>query len=121
MKIKKDMYVKTGEGYIGKIIDIDNAVWNPITIDTKIDLRRHDHYPKSWLFLKKDNIKKASFNIIDLIEDGDYINGRLYYKERNEIWDEELGWMMFDEIEESQIKSIVTHEQFESMSYKIGE
>lgn len=74
-----------------------------------------------------DNFIKSSPNIIDLIEVGDYVNGekvgyiddcegamREYYYE-SENPNEDCGhW--FEEIE-----TIVTKEQFESMSYKVGE
>lgn len=61
----------------------------------------------------------ASYNIIDLIEVGDYVNGyeviqidngRLYF---------DVGDFSFNGIENNQIKSIVTKEQFESVSYKL--
>ena len=67
---------------------------------------------------------KPSPNIIDLIEEGDYVNGHKVLEVNssnvsiesnaieNEIW---------EEIEDYEIKSIVTKEQFESMEYKIGE
>ena len=81
------------------------------------------------MIIKPDNIEKyiikASHNIIDLIEVGDYVNGEkvgyiddcdgamreYYYDYENPSVD--VGhW--FEEI-----KSIVTKEQFESMSYEV--
>lgn len=71
----------------------------------------------------------ASFNMIDLIEVGDYINGQEVY------YDEELDYLYVQCIDGdgnlycesitkqsfiNNIKSIVTHEQFEQMSYKLG-
>ena len=70
---------------------------------------------------------KASHNIIDLIEVGDYVNGEkvgyiddcdgamreYYYDYENASID--VGHL-FEEI-----KSIVTHEQMEQMAYKVGE
>lgn len=74
-----------------------------------------------------DEILKASYNIIDLIEVGDYVNGYPVYEileyedntraivigddNKSIIWEESSQY----------IKSIVTKEQFESMSYKVGE
>ncbi len=66
----------------------------------------------------KENIIKSSPNIIDLIEVGDYVNGERViniikkYKYL-EVSDEEIV------IDEKDIKSIVTKEQFESMMYKL--
>ncbi len=129
MKIEVGMYVKTGEGYFGKIIDIDNTVWNPITIDTKIDSRRHDHYPKSWLFLKKDNIKKSSHNIIDLIEPLDLMyvdispddNGGIVVPRVAETLNELDEWKSRFANGSCILKSVVTHEQLENGKYEIGE
>jgi hypothetical protein len=72
-------------------------------------------------------IGKPSKNPIDLIEVGDYVNGYLVtdvYKPdgdevfRIEIERDTLKGHIIDK--SSQIKSIVTKEQFESMEYKIG-
>lgn len=61
-------------------------------------------------------------NIIDLIEEGDYVNG----KEIEQIINNELYFETSDmaseiSFKEKDIKSIVTKEQFESMKYKVGE
>ena len=64
-----------------------------------------------------DNFK-SSPNIIDLIEFGDYVNRHRV----SNVFDEYI--VTEDEqitIDKENIKSIVTHEQFESMEYKIGE
>ena len=65
------------------------------------------------------NKMKPSPNIIDLIEVGDYVNG-------NKVTSfEEHNWLGFGNhdwyLQEYEIKSIVTKEQFESMKYKVGE
>ena len=69
---------------------------------------------------------KASNNIIDLIEVGDYVNGYLI----NEIYDIDKGRQvyhgahdMLDEIGfyNKNIKTILTKEQFENNCYKIGD
>ena len=67
-----------------------------------------------------DNFIKSSPNIIDLIEIGDYVNG---YKV-DAIGDKYVIFYDGDgdiEVFDANIKSIVTHEQFESMEYKVGE
>jgi len=117
MKLEVGMYVRTKEGNIEKICDIENE-----HIYTDEDYL--SWYPSS------NAISKASNNIIDLIEVGDFVNG---YKVIN-VGVEELGhtylsldmnedihWLESEIENEEQIKSIVTKQQFESMSYKVGE
>lgn len=67
---------------------------------------------------------KASHNIIDLIEVGDYVNGRLVEDifEKTTYADKSIKlkgsgdyWYDID------IKSIVTKEQFENISYRVEE
>ena len=60
-------------------------------------------------------IIKSSPNIIDLIEVGDYVNGNKVIDINGIIYVKDVGF-----IEEIEIKSIVTKEQFESMEYKVG-
>lgn len=114
--------------YIRKIREIpqDNRY-------ASIYLDKEANYSKG---LSLKNIIKSSFNIIDLIEVGDYVNG-YKIKEVNNNLNEHKGtcncldtylWCVndldkFEEIVifENEIKSIVTHEQFEQISYKLGE
>ena len=80
-------------------------------------------------FLFDDDILKASHNIIDLIEVGDYVNGNKIIKISTDHCGRNIliyGYDFGDRqvaitIYEDEIKSIVTKEQFESMSYKVGE
>ena len=60
---------------------------------------------------------KSSPNIIDLIEVGDYVNERLVEWKSEDF----VAFGRLDYAYEKDIKSIVTHEQFESMKYRIGE
>jgi hypothetical protein len=121
MKLEKNMYVRTNEGYIAKLVGFtqtfnqDGEYDVAYIFDKKIDYYNTDI---TWYYLEKI-MKKASHNIIDLIEVGDYVNGdKVIYTNDGYI---EVG-------EESDnigftsdkfIKSIVTKEQFESMSYKV--
>ncbi len=63
------------------------------------------------------SIVKHSKNIIDLIEAGDYVNGK-YVKEINQYKDGKSIIVLIGIIDENDIKSIVTKEQFESVGYK---
>ena len=71
----------------------------------------------------KENVVKASYNIIDILEVGDYVNG--YYVEDvlKTFVNVAVGSNYFQSptIYEKDIKSVITHEQIEQMSYKVGE
>ena len=60
---------------------------------------------------------KASYNIIDILEEGDYVNNERV----EEIWKEiVLVGQECRPISFNNIKSIVTKEQFESMKYEVN-
>lgn len=64
-------------------------------------------------------VKKHSFNLIDLIEVGDFVNGlpiRFVENGRIDIGQEENYLWLKNE----HIVSVVTHEQFNTMEYKVG-
>lgn len=141
MELKEGMYVRTENGIIEKINQIydrhttDNiVVWlngygdgKSVFIDDFEEIKFQSINSRG--FIKKE----PSFNIIDLIEVGDYVNGlRVDYfmideeKSIKEGIDEKIGvvveggWVTTEYLTKD-IKSIVTKEQFESMSYKVGE
>ena len=92
MKLEVGMYVRT----------INGKIWI-ITSQKAISGHRKD-------------IIKASYNIIDLIEVGDYVNNERV----EEIWKEiVLVGQECRPISFNNIKSIVTKEQFESMKYSL--
>ena len=77
----------------------------------------------------KKDIINASYNIIDLIEVGDYVNGYKVLFAGATTWDNngnvidkrvKINYDGYDRwLSEDFIKSIVTKEQFSSMEYKI--
>jgi hypothetical protein len=72
--------------------------------------------------LRKDNIVKHSKNIIDLIEVGDYVNGKYVYSIGTAIGNLPIINHTDGTFTPSNlIKSIVTKEQFASMEYKVKE
>ena len=78
--------------------------------------------------VQKKYMVKSSPNIIDLIEVGDYVNGRKietkYYCNVNQEWivAEDCGDEYYDcKFANENIKTVVTKEQFEVMQYKVGE
>lgn len=112
MKLEVGMYVRTLNG----IVKIDKIQDN-VMKDTKGYL----HY---------GDFVKASYNIIDILEIGDYVNGqRIYYDEEldflyvqsfdgdGEFYQESITKQSFID----NIKSVITHEQMEQMAYKVGE
>lgn len=119
-------YVRTKEGYIGKLIQIIPNVLNYYVIDTKIKVR-NDGMPETYLYLRDGYGFKHSFNIIDLIEVGDYVNGHKISEfkiETNNYGYKYLVFYDFDRkcaIFERDIKSIVTKERFKESEYKVNE
>ena len=74
-------------------------------------------------------IVKHSKNIIDLVEVGDYVNGHLVVEISKNAYNQKLvitevdgkdGAIRHHYLERS-IKNVVTHEQFESIEYKVEE
>lgn len=64
-------------------------------------------------------ITKHSFDLLDLIEAGDYVNGQRVVSNKDGLIDvgQEENYIWLDE---SKIQTIVTHEQMKSMEYKVG-
>ena len=117
MELECGMYVRTKDGKIAKFIKYDEKDKNELVTD---------YYKYSTIWIK--DIVKASFDIIDILEVEDYVNGYLvtfvYKPDGDKVFRIELerdtlkGHIISNS---SQIKSIVTHEQMEQMSYKVGE
>lgn len=132
LELRENMYVRTKDGHIDKILLVEYAE------------EKRQQYPnhsskKYWrdkiLLLKAgywrttQNIIKASYNIIDILEVGDIIS---YSDEKHEILliDDELmvrnTGLIYDNnyylpIKSIAIKSVITHEQMEQMSYKVSD
>lgn len=105
-------YVRTKSGGIGKTIEIDNnASCSHIITDNETFGLGWDGEQVNWDFITE--IVKSSPNIIDLIEIGDYVNGNKVTDINGIIYVKDVGFL-----EEIEIKSIVTKEQFEAMEYK---
>lgn len=114
MKLEEGMYIRTDYGKIGKIIYFEGTM---AKTDNKKIITFKDF---------NEEIKKASHNIIDLIEEGDYVNGEyvesFYYDtiEYKKIGVETTdNYWMGSYTPTENIKSIVTKEQFESMQYEV--
>ena len=109
-------YVRLKNGYIDKIEELKLQ-----TKYTKYNKLLFEHKVVECLFSDEDLKQlKSSQNIIDLIEVGDYVNG---IKVQDVIgcllaFDGGQDGEWYIETEED-IKSIVTHEQFERMQYNL--
>lgn len=127
MKLEVGMYVRTKKYGIAKIIGGISDKFN-------IDVFKKDGY--TLRCQKERDILKASFNIIDLIEEGDYVNGEkvialkkdisernIHFnsKKCNIFTDYSLAENWYFGIEDKDIKSIVTKEQYKNIEYRIGE
>ena len=135
MKLEVGMYVRTKDGYIDKIIKIDNKSLNGRTIQVeKGELDCCMGYEDFTDLFNPSHYEKASHNIIDLIEEGDYVNSekvlrtncKLEYVDDdsetgvNEVdngLELETGWIYFD----YEINSVLTKEQFKNIEYRKGE
>lgn len=121
--VEVGMYVRIKEGVIFKILTKKTTSYG-FCGETDSNIFEHLTYTygKGYYLSNelKDKIVKYSYNIIDLIEIGDHVNGELVEDIAGEylrVSGESHNKHYFNK----QIKSIVTHEQFVRMSYKIGE
>ena len=135
MELEVGMYVRTKDGNIRKIVELTNTKFidepdyyvDKVLIDIEQNEREDTIYMEKWLF--NESILKASHNIIDLIEVGDYVNGYKVITNKKEYIELNNADLNYDCIEyqrilknkysEIAINSIVTKEQFESMEYKV--
>ena len=133
MKLEVGKFVRNKDGTIGKIIAIDLA---------KPRQEKYPNHPsKRWWrdkiliscykgWITTQNIIKASYDIINILEEGDYVNGQeVYYDEEldflyvqsfdadGEFYQENIAKQSFID----NIKSVITHEQMEQMAYKVEE
>ena len=114
--LEPNMYVRTKWG-IAKIIDYEAQKFL-IKLDKKI---MYENLPEYYDYITIADILKASHNIIDLIQVGDYVNGFYVEDVKETFVNVATGSDYFQSptIYEEQIKSILTREQFESMKYEV--
>lgn len=124
MKLEVGMYIRTKEGIIVRIKEIDN--------NERLYLNQKSIYTddyKHHLIIDYEVIK-ASYNIIDILEVGDYVNGKKIVdvgcltngpRKGTKVIDYYITPSAVCYLENEDIKSIVTKEQFEYMEYRIGE
>lgn len=114
LELKENMYVRTNDGYINKIKKVNQF---------NVLVYGRDLFGEE-LNIPNNEITKASYNIIDILEVGDYVNGSpiCLFKtdEKDRIWiytdsNYKYGYL------ENEIETIITKEQFEQMAYKVRE
>lgn len=124
MKLKEGMYIKTklndfcNTVAIRKIEEIDEDDDNKFWIDDYIIDTFGDEQNK----LSEEDVDRASFDITDLIEIGDYVNGSpvcvIEHDENGKTWvytDSEYKYGYLKE----EIKSVVTKEMFYLVKYEV--
>lgn len=131
MELKVGMYVRTKEGYIAKLLHYGyntGISGKSHLFDRQIrDISDLVYETDNFLWDKelKEYIYNYSYDIIDLIKVGDYVNGHLVkatylngvtkYIKLDNAYENNDGVRTYSE----DVKQIVTKEQFENMEYKI--
>ena len=132
MKLKEGMYVRTEKGYIAKILGVDYLLDDnrcelnnieAVYFDKMVDEIGKDIYAGCVSQVFKEC--RVRDNLIDLIEVGDYVNGKRVYNisivDGLKYLDVEVEDYLSDTpfINADQITSIVTKEQFASVKYEV--
>ena len=116
-KLETGMYVRTKQGKISKIINNDY-------LQSTIFRQTNEEIDEPYKVLK------SSHTIIDLIEVGDYVNGKKIVdvgclingpRKGTKVIDYYITPSAVSYLENEDIKSVITHEQIEQMAYKVGE
>ena len=125
MKLEEGMYVRTKYNGISKIVDYINDQTHYFFKCYKLDR----DYINCEEYITEIDVLKTSHNIIDLIEVEDYVNGSKVININYDLnYDEDIveSITIFDYsiegndiLHNEEIKSIVTKEQFESISYEV--
>ena len=128
MKLEAGMYVRHKTLLSSKYVKINKIK----------EIEEKENCLHIWLedkdLITEKYLIKASHNIIDLIEVGDYVNGSKVI-DISIIGKDKEKWVWVEQMEDTdnkygddyvgynneQIKSIVTKEQFEQMAYKVVE
>ena len=114
MKLEPNMYVRTKDGDMFILDKIEDNHLIP----------RYVHIP---YIITEEDVLKTSHNIIDLIEVGDFVNGEIvigfgtFYYDDGTIERTSLTLDRTVTCLNSEIKSVITHEQMEQMEYKVGD
>ena len=123
MKLEIGQFVRV-KGHIGKIANI-NEFREP-DLEVAIDI---PHF-NDLVFVNRNDITKASYNIANLIEVGDYVKSKemsTYFgikdvfhiiDDLDDLYEEDAEGNI---IKPFKIEAILTKEQFETYCYKVGD
>ena len=129
MKLEPNMYIRTHFG-IRKIKNIkkDNGYGKPRVKVIELDRILDTIFKFNYEFYTDEKVIKeckASYNLIDLIEVGDYVNGEKITRVipqdicGDEVLDCQHIFVNDKEIFKHEINSIVTKELFENIKYEV--
>lgn len=110
-EIQVGEYVRTKRQGIKKIDRIDESK----TVNKYLYFIGYDHNDKEYGVIKTTDIVHHSFDLIDLIRVGDFVNGEVVHNNDYEGVETTIHYYAKEDI-----KTIVTKEQFKSMEYKVG-
>ena len=134
MKLEVGKWCRTKEGTIFKIIGGNVDMWK-IDIDYFYLSKCENEDYNSYAYNKNNSlfeylVVKTSYNIIDILEEGDILVDDTNRKLEILLIDDELmvrnTGLIYDNnyylpIKSIAIKSVITHEQMEQMAYKVGD
>lgn len=105
LELRENMYYRTYSGSINKITSIKDF--------------NEREYLLNGFYTNKDTIKKASYNIIDLIEVGDFLDNHCIIEIKDNTCYLNDGWFISGDDIENLVYSICTHEMFERGCFEI--
>lgn len=114
-KIEVGEYIRTYYGVIGKVLEEDDIGENGVYIDTTF----LDDYADETNFVEYKYIREHNKIISEIVEIGDYVNGKLIHKiDKGENYCY-LYYGNNKTFVNYQIKSIVTNEMFGNIKYEV--
>ena len=125
-EIKVGEYVRTPEqGFIGKLVEIDNNVLNYYKIDVGREVRRTNGMSDNYIYSRDGFGLKHSFNILDILKIGDFIYtdygwGWYHHKVDEETIVIDDGDEFID-VKKDEIHRILTQEMSWNNSYEVGD
>lgn len=121
MELKLNMYVRTKDGYIAKCTYIDKELENIYGFDDAVRKNFGDSFDFIYCKDQEEYITKASYNIAELLEVGDFLDNHCIVKIKDRTIFTNDDWFIdFDDVEDL-VGTVATKEMFESISYKVGE
>ena len=126
MKLEVGQFARLKSGYICKIININDFR------EPNMKYGVEANYLKDVMFIGDDDVVKASYNIIDILEVGDGIEidvidednyptimGINFARIDNKVELASIKDMLKNE--SAKLLTVITHEQMEQIAYKVGE